>query len=315
MPADTTVGFDTHAHLIPGPIVDAARDGRFDMEVSENHLVTKAARVPLATISAVDQLTGWVESNDLDGAIVSAPPPLFDVEPDKPREWSERLNDALLTSCADFSALRPLALLPGHDPKVAARMLDHLDRGFAGVLMGTDLRDRMPSGDEFEEIWAQLEGRQLPLFVHPGETHDQRLNTYYLANLVGNPMETTVFAAHLVFGGVLTAHPNLKVILAHGGGAVAQLVGRWDRGHATQRPGLADLEEKPSESVRRLHVDSVVHGEENLRLLRSTFGDDRILFGSDWPFPMGADSISSSLSGWEGGQGVLGENAQRLFGG
>jgi len=150
-------------------------------------------------------------------------------------------------------------------------------------------------------------GRRYPAHFHGWSRHepdsrhpplcldDARLDAYYLGNLVGNPIETTIVAAQLVMGGVLERHPGLRVLLAHGGGAIAALAGRLQRGKDTMRPSLrADLAD-PLVAVRRLYVDTIVHSPEALALILAVLGEDRVLLGSDWPFPMGSPDAAHDI--------------------
>ncbi len=152
------------------------------------------------------------------------------------------------------------------------------------------------SDPALEPLWQVLDGCGAFLFLHPGECCDGRLSDYYLGNLLGNPYETTVAAAHLVFGGVIERYPGLTFGLAHGGGATALLAGRWQRGFDTSRPGISLSGSPPVDLIRRIYVDSIVHGAAGLELVASVFGDDHILFGSDWPFPMGITAPGEMLA-------------------
>ena len=117
-----------------------------------------------------------------------------------------------------------------------------------------------------------------------------------MSNLIGNPVETTIAAANLVFAGVMHRFPGLKVILAHGGGCVAALCGRWQQGVATKRRGIPDLPLQPLDAVRKFYVDSLAHSPAFLAAIIDIIGADRILLGSDWPFPMGASSAEHDLA-------------------
>ena len=94
---------------------------------------------------------------------------------------------------------------------------------------------------------------------------------------------------------MLERYPKLTVILAHGGGCTAALCGRWQRGVETRRPGIPDLTSPPIDAIRRFYVDSIVHSASALAALAAVIGDDRILVGSDWPFPMGNPSANHGL--------------------
>src|SRR5581483_4870547 len=116
------------------------------------------------------------------------------------------------------------------------------------------------------------------------------LEPMYLGNLLGNPFETTLAAAQLIFGDVPARFPRMRLVLAHGGGAVAALIGRWQRGVDTARPGLRPLTEGPLQALTRFYVDSITHHPEVTELVRRVIGPDRVVFGSDWPFPMGSSN-------------------------
>jgi aminocarboxymuconate-semialdehyde decarboxylase len=206
------------------------------------------------------------------------------------------VNEGIVEACRDHDGvLRPLAYLPVEAPEVAASIAAGLDGRWAGVVMGTEANDVSYASERLDPLWRVLSERKLALFIHPGSTPDKRLDPFYLTNLLGNPVETTIAASNLVFAGVMQRHPGLNIILAHGGGCVAALCGRWQRGAATKRPGIPDMSLKPLEAVRRFYVDSLVHSPMFLETIIKTIGESRVLLGSDWPFPMGAPSAEHDL--------------------
>ena len=157
------------------------------------------------------------------------------------------------------------------------------------------------SDARLDPLWEHLDARQSFVFVHPGSCCDGRLAPYYLENLLGNPYETTVAIAHLVFGGLRARCPRIRFCFAHGGGAAAMLAGRWQRGFDTARPGVERTLPPPRELLRTLYVDSIVHDPAALAQAAAVFGPGRILFGSDWPFPMGLPDPHEQLAGVDAG--------------
>jgi aminocarboxymuconate-semialdehyde decarboxylase len=291
MPTDRT-GWDAHTHLVPATVVEAAGAEGFDMSVDDGHLVTPALRFPLKRITDPAALLAWLDDNGLEGAVVSPPPPLYrpDLDDGPVSTWVRLVNDGLAQTCAD-PRLRPLAYVPVERPRLAADVVMGLDDTWVGVTLGTDLGGLLYSDRALDPLWEALTARALAAFIHPGACPDNRLEQFYLTNLVGNPYETTVAAAHLVFGDVLGRHPDLRILLAHGGGAAAALAGRWQQGHDTSRPGIGTVTLTPREALRRFWVDSLVHDPSYLRHVIDTFGADSVVLGSDWPFPMGAGSL------------------------
>jgi aminocarboxymuconate-semialdehyde decarboxylase len=144
------------------------------------------------------------------------------------------------------------------------------------------------------------------------------LERYYLWNSVGNPLETTVTAAHMVMSGVLEAHPRLKVLLAHGGGALLSLRGRLRHAHSVQPEARERLTEQVDVSLRRFLYDTVTHDAETLRELIAYVGVGRVLLGSDYPFDMGidrpADAVRALRLPAEDEAAILGGNALRALG-
>jgi aminocarboxymuconate-semialdehyde decarboxylase len=113
------------------------------------------------------------------------------------------------------------------------------------------------------------------------------MKSYYLGNLIGNPLDTTIAAACLVFGGVVARYPNIKFFLVHGGGFLPYQAGRWQHGwHARPEPQVK-LKEPPEAAIRTFYFDTILHGRPALEFLVSTFGASHVLLGSDYPYDMG----------------------------
>jgi len=312
-------GWDVHTHIIPSAVKVAGEKGLFGMRSDAKTLHICAHGVPLHPLSKVDALVERVRSDGLDGAIVSVPPPLFrpDLTANDRASYTRLVNESLLAACQSYGpALRPFAYLPIEDPDTAADVASRLDANWAGAVAGTELGLLSYASERYDALWQTLSNAKLPLFIHPGSSPDARLDHFYLSNLIGNPVETTIAAANLIFAGVMHRFPDLKVILAHGGGCVAALCGRWQQATSTSRPGIPKLNQQPLDAVRRFYVDSLVHSPSYLQTVIATIGSDQILLGSDWPFPMGAPSAEHDLVGLDAGlkRKIRKTNAERVFG-
>jgi len=277
-------GWDVHTHLIPPTVLAAARRGEFGLSVEDGSLVVDGrARLPLRRLGSPDALLEWLAAQDLDGAVVSVPPPLFRYE--QPPEWTDLVNEGLRQLTRP--SLRVLAHVPLGSPAAPEVAKSLAEEGvFGGFALGTG-----PSYQGFDPLWEVLDAAGAFTLIHPGHNADPRLAPYYLANLLGNPYETGVAAASLVFGDVVGRFPRIRFCLCHGGGVTSAVAGRWQRGVDTDRPGVEPLTLPVAEALRRMYVDDLVHDPAVLALLGDTFGTDRVLAGSDWPFPMGADDI------------------------
>jgi len=238
-----------------------------------------------------DQLLEQLEASGVDRAVVSIPPPYFrqDLDTDEAAEWVRAVNDGLAAIAAESERLLPLAYLPLEhpEPAIAEARRRRGEDGWVGYCASAGGRSVSLADEALAPLWRALDEDAALLLLHPGTSPDERLEEFYLHNLLGNPVETALAAAQLVFGDVLPTHPRMRVLLVHCGGCVPDLVPRWDHGVATERPGLRPLTEPPSTAVRRVFVDCLVHDPGALDRAVEVFGEDKLLLGSDWPFPMG----------------------------
>jgi aminocarboxymuconate-semialdehyde decarboxylase len=216
---------------------------------------------------------------------------------------------------------RAIATLPMQAPQLAADELGHAMRvlGLAGAQIGSNIAGRNLDDTAFEPVWQVAAELGAFILIHPINVAGiDRLSSYYLNNLIGNPLDTTIAAACLVFGGVLERHPSLKICLAHGGGFVPYQAGRFVHGWQVRAEPKRRLPKPPTESLDRFYYDTIVHSKSALAFLVGSAGADRVLLGSDYPFDMGMpDAVQQvrSLSIPATDQAaILGGRAQALVG-
>jgi aminocarboxymuconate-semialdehyde decarboxylase len=227
---------------------------------------------------------------------------------------------------AAIAAARPgrvaaLGAVPLQDPALAAAELEAvLAAGLAGVEVPASVGGAYLGDPRFEPFWEAAAGSGAVVFIHPTTRgfDDPALAGYYLWNTVGNPLETTICAAQMTMGGVMERRPRLRVLLAHGGGALPALRGRLRHAHSFQPEAAARLGEPPPESIRRFLFDTVTHDPQLLRALVEFAGAERVLLGTDHPFDMAdPDPVATVRAcGLDPADeaAVLGENAARLLG-
>ena len=227
-----------------------------------------------------------------------------------------RQNEALAAMVGDrVAALGSVDL--GRPEELVALMRDGR---LSGVEVAASVDGDYLGHDRFRDFWAAAEQTGALVFVHPTTRGFSigALDDYYLWNAAGNPLETTVTAAHLVMAGVLEAHPRLQVLLSHGGGAILALRGRLRHAHSFQPDARSRLAESPLDSIRRFHFDTVTHDALLLRALVEFAGPDRVLLGSDYPFDMGLERPAEPVRELglepEDEAAILGGNALRLLG-
>jgi aminocarboxymuconate-semialdehyde decarboxylase len=229
-------------------------------------------------------------------------------------------NEGTAAHCAKApDRLHGLGLVPLHHPGLAVELLDHaLERGLKGVEISSHAPGVELSDPGLEPFWAHAAATGAVIFLHPfGCTLDERLDQWYLSNIVGQPTENAVALSHLIFAGVLDRHPDLKILVSHGGGYLPTYLGRADHGWQV-RPEARGCAEPPSTYVRRLWFDSLVHDPAVLRGLVEAAGADHVVLGSDYPFDMGVEDPVERLAAAgltpADQQAVQGVNAARLFG-
>lgn len=214
-----------------------------------------------------------------------------------------------------------IATLPMQAPKQAADELRHAVRvlGLRGAQIGSNVAGKNLDDPELEPVWATAAELDAFILLHPiNVAGADRLSSYYLGNLIGNPLDTTIAAACLVFSGVLERHPSLKICLAHGGGFVPYQAGRFVHGWHVRAEPKRKLEKPPTDSLKRFYFDTIVHSKEVLAFLVGNAGADRVLLGSDYPFDMGAPEGVSQVRGLSISaaeqSAILGGRARALLG-
>ncbi|RQS57861.1 amidohydrolase family protein [Burkholderia sp. Bp8984] len=202
------------------------------------------------------------------------------------RDWNSAASRVYERHPTRFVVLATLPMLNATDA------IDELERaaqlpGVRGVYMGTNIDNRDLDDPLFAPVFARIAQLNLPVFLHPQQTvGGARLGDFYLSNLLGNPFDTAIAAAHLILGGVLDRHPDLHFTLPHAGGALPIVAGRLDAGW-TVRPETRRLAQKPSSYLRRFSYDTVSHSGPVLDFLIANVGVDRLVLGSDYCFDMG----------------------------
>ena len=183
-----------------------------------------------------------------------------------------------------------IGTLPMQAPKLAADELRHAvsKLGLRGAQIGSNVAGKNLDDPELEPVWATAAELDAFILLHPINVAGvDRLSSYYLNNLIGNPLDTTIAAACLVFSGVLERHPSLKICLSHGGGFVPYQAGRFLHGWHVRKEPKNKLPKPPTESLGRFYFDTIVHSKDVLEFLVGNAGVDRVLLGSDYPFDMG----------------------------
>lgn len=285
---------DVHAHwlpeelfgLPPGSPVPAmqVRDGELHLGELPLSIAASAMSDPARVLADTDRA-------GLGSRVLSAPPFAFPVVAHPGvAGYVDRFNEALTRLCTDSGGrLLGLGLVSLHDPDAAREQLTGLARSAVvrGIavppLVGPASLDQEPLRDVLR-LAAELD---LAVLVHPMQLPRPEWGAHYLANLLGNPVETATAVAACVLGGVLEELPSLRICFVHGGGCAPALVGRWRHGWARRADVRQGGTRSPEEGFADLWFDTLTHDGPALALLRAHTAPGHLLCGSDSPFDMG----------------------------
>ncbi|MQA03112.1 MAG: amidohydrolase family protein [Streptosporangiales bacterium] len=294
LPSDGCI--DAHAHLVPAKLVEATERAAGNLPnvtvsrpegggVAISFPSTQAVRpIPPAVLDR-ERSHAWMDAHGIAAQVVGVWADLFayDLPPREAAYWTRMVNELLVEETHASGRMAPLAILPLQDTTLALQELDRaLDLGYPGVTIGCSAGADELDHDRLDEVWAALADRRVPVVMHPGfRTSDVRATAYGLPNTLGRAYDTDVAVARLLYSGRLAKHPGVRLVLMHGGGAVPYLWGRMQRNHA-----LGDGPADPADGLACLYFDSVVYREQALSYLVDFAGADRVLLGSDYPFPI-----------------------------
>jgi aminocarboxymuconate-semialdehyde decarboxylase len=278
--------------------------------------VNQALWDPAARIAEMD-------AQGVDLQITCATPIMFGYswKPHLAAEWARRMNDwALEFAAHNPKRLKVMAQVPLQDIDLACKEAVHAMRsGHIGVQIGNHLGDKDLDDASLENFLIFCANEGIPVFVHPWDMMGgQRMKTWMLPWLVAMPAETQLAILSLILSGGFERIPeSLKICFGHGGGSFAFLLGRVENAWKHRDIVRQDCPRPPSEYVKRFFVDSAVFDDGALKLLVDVMGDDRVMLGSDYPFPLGEQRIGELVAGSDMEQksreNILHKNAETFF--
>src|SRR5436190_2534929 len=319
---------DTHAHVVPGTMLEALRSERRLFPSVQLHADGGAPRMAFAggapgrpiqpRLHDLTQRKDWLKAVRVDHQLVGGWTDVYGYElaGEEGADWARFYNEHMQKDADGLPALSALATVPLQDGALAARVLDEaLDQGFKGAMIATQPKGTGGNLDDpsLDPFWELASARQAAIFLHPHYIcGDERLAGYDLVNAVGRLADSTIAVARLLFSGHLTRFPGVSLILSHGGGALPYALGRLKRNHAIH-PDYAD----PAPGFSRLYFDTVLFEPRALRFLCDVVGADRVMLGSDYPFGIGDPDpcavVEATPLTLAERRAILGDTAARIF--
>ena len=302
---------DMHSHFFPPVTRDEARGAdaqrapwlRIDAGGERGHIMQgeQAFRPVTRALWDADFRIGELGRQGVALQLVCATPVMFGYAWDAARaaDWAERMNDHALRFCAAHpTRLKALAQVPLQDLARACKEASRAKAaGCVGVQIGNHLGDKDLDHEQLVDFLIHCAEQAIPVLVHPWDMMGgERMKKWMLPWLVAMPAETQLGMVSLILSGALERIPDtLKICFAHGGGAFAYLLGRVDNAWQHRDIVRQDCPRLPSSYARRFHVDSAVFDPGALRLLIDVMGIDRVMLGSDYPFPLGEQRIGKLI--------------------
>ena len=292
-------------------------------DASVEHNLSTMLPQAFPKLTRVEQRLADMDAMGVDVQVISPSPNQYYywAEPDLARDLVRIQNEGIAALCAAHPRrLRGLGTVALQHPAMAAEQLEHAVRvlGLEGVEISTSVEGWELDDPALEEFWTMADRLKAVVFIHPfGTTVGARLATHYLNNTIGQPLETTIALSRLIFSGLLDRHPGVRVLAAHGGGYLPTYLGRSEHANAV-RPEAQTMARRPSDYLRDMYFDTVVHDGVALRHLVNIVGLSQVMVGTDYPYDMGHFSPHQLVAAMPNSnraecEAILGGNARKLF--
>lgn len=293
---------DTHTHIIPKHIPDfTTKFGYGNFIQLHHHTQGKAWMMQGEKRFREIEENCWdaeirikqMKEHGINQQVICTIPVMFsyDAQPLHGLEISQFLNDDIANTIKQYpDRFIGLATVPMQDTALAIQELKRaMNLGFRGVQIGSNVNNINLGDERFNDFWKAAEELNAAILVHPWQMMGQEhMAKYWLPWLVGMPAEISRAICSMIFSGVFERHPKLKVCFAHGGGSFLPTISRIEHGWEC-RPDLVaiDNEFNPKKYLGKFWVDSHVCDHKMLQYIIDLVGADKVMQGSDYPFPLG----------------------------
>jgi aminocarboxymuconate-semialdehyde decarboxylase len=328
------VNIDTHGHIIVPQILrseahpeswrpEITRQPDGGQIVSNDRFAN--GPVPRELVN-LPRIIEHMDAVKVDVMVISPPPFLFlwYLDGSTGLEACCLQNDGLAEAVAKYpKRFVGMGVVPLQAVDLAVKELERMvrDLKMPAVEVPSHIEGDYLGHKRFWPFWEAVEDLDVFVFVHPDEPYNigiDRMDEYYLHNLLGNPVDTARCIADVVFSGLLETYPQLKFLFAHGGGVLPYIRGRYEHGWNVRLEPKVNINRPPNEYIKLLYFDTITHWDRALEFLVNTVGADHVVVGSDYPFDMGSTDPVCFVEGVQGistddKKKILSENASRLL--
>jgi aminocarboxymuconate-semialdehyde decarboxylase len=324
---------DVHTHLRV-PAAATLAEPHYRPELEPRHLYSseetlrynrelQATTLQLAQFEEPEARIADMDKQGVDIQVLSVVPPQYYywLEPDLAvracRLQHERFAEIVAQHPTRFAAV---GNLPMDHPAIAIEVMREASRdyGFNGFEISADVNGSDLDDRRYDAVWEHAVELDMTVILHPqGFTHGERMRDYYLVNVLCMPLASTLAVSRMILGGVWQRHPDLRMLVVHGGGYLPFYFGRTDHAFRVRPELRKHIDRPPSEYLHKLHFDTAVFEPRMVEYLVDEFGADKVLMGTDYPFDMSATDplaflASAQLDDTTRGL-IVGGNAVRLF--
>ncbi|HEX4980329.1 MAG TPA: amidohydrolase family protein [Ilumatobacteraceae bacterium] len=332
-PRPPGVCIDVHTHLRV-PAAAALAEPHYRPELEPRNLYSsdetlrynrelQATPLQLAQFEEPEARIADMDKQGVDMQVLSVAPPQYYywLEPGLAlracRLQHERFAEIVAQHPTRFAAV---ANLPMDHPAIAVEVMREAkhDFGFNGFEISADVNGGDLDDRRYDPVWEHAVELDMTVILHPqGFTHGERMRDYYLVNVLCMPLASTLAVSRMILGGVWQRHPDLRMLVVHGGGYLPFYFGRTDHAFRVRPELRKHIDRPPSEYLHKLHFDTAVFEPRMVEHLVDEFGADRVLLGTDYPFDMSTTDPLAFLAGADLDATtralIVGGNAARLF--
>lgn len=314
---------DAHAHLVPQALLDEIFERRAEFpsvalldkgdSVAFSFCGKPATRPVAPFLIDVPRRLKWLVAAGIERQVVASWLDMFGYElPAAEGEaWARMINRHMAQTAVEHDVFIPLGCVPLQDGARAARVLrEVISDGFKGIMIGTqpDAAGGVLDDPQLDPFWEAAHDTGAIVYIHPVfDSGDDRVHDYGMANAVGRITDTLIALSRIIFSGHVERYSGAKLVAVTGGAALPYVLGRLARNYELQSTVLSD----PDAALRLLYYDTIVHDARALRFMSDIVGTERIMMGSDSPFPIGDASPMDVVRD----AGFTGDVAGRINGG